>query len=238
MKFYRIKSTEKGVQPPRWFRLLVPSGITFSQLYVLLGYVHGKEYDLSPYFYYENKDRTMQVEEFIDGSPEGPQSYYDKYDARTTFIDTFFSEKYRFSQYTARDFDLTIEVEKGAEDYPDLLAPDIIKVSRAIAEEEGGQPAENELALPFFIIEKRSEDDFRYAEDMAESLGPDSIMQVSENPVTPDSSICKGRKTLDEERFTEMMPPKKKIGVADGRFRMPSDELLLSDETADMFEDL
>ena len=74
MRFFQIKSMEKGEQPPRWFRLLVPSGITFSQLYVLLGYVHGKEYDLSPYFYYENKDRTMQVEEFIDGSPEGPQS--------------------------------------------------------------------------------------------------------------------------------------------------------------------
>ena len=70
------------------------------------------------------------------------------------------------------------------------------------------------------------------------SSGSDSIMQISENPVTPDSSIYKGKKTNGEESFIEMMPPRKKIGITDGKFRMPSDELMLSDETADMFEDL
>lgn len=33
-------------------------------------------------------------------------------------------------------------------------------------------------------------------------------------------------------------PPKKKLGIADGKYRMPSDELLFSDEIPEMFEDL
>ena len=33
-------------------------------------------------------------------------------------------------------------------------------------------------------------------------------------------------------------PPKKTIGIADGKFKMPPDELFFDDEISDMFEDL
>ena len=149
MRFYQIKSAEKGSAPPMWYRLLVPSGITFSQLYVLLAYVHGELYFMSRYFSFETRDRSLIIEEFEDGEPGFGGSFSDRYDSAGTYIDTLFSKGFRFSLYTGTDFDLTIEVEKDAVEYQELRAPQIIKVSRAIAEEEGGQP-EDEILQSIF----------------------------------------------------------------------------------------
>jgi hypothetical protein len=63
MKYYQIKSAEKGAKPARWYRLLVPSGITFTQLYLLLSYVHGEYPAISQAYYYETVKRDIQIEE-------------------------------------------------------------------------------------------------------------------------------------------------------------------------------
>lgn len=39
-----------------------------------------------------------------------------------------------------------------------------------------------------------------------------------------------------ENRY--LKPPKKKLGIADGKYRMPPDELFFDDEIAELFEDL
>lgn len=207
MKYYQIKSIEKGSRPPRWYRVLVPSGITFSQLYVLLAYIHDELYGLPVYFEYEMTDREIYLEEFDDGEPLVGNSYRDIYDTRRTYIDTFFKKGCKISQYTGRDFDLTIEVEKDAEEYPGLIAPKVIKVSREIAGEEGGQPDGETLPEALFGVIPDTECYFRYARELADDIGSESIMHVSEEPVTPEESIRKGTNSRARESLHEAMMP-------------------------------
>ena len=208
MKYYQIKSTEKGSRPPRWYRTLVPSGITFSQLYVLLAFVHGEmPDDLSMYFEYETADREIYIEEFEDGKPSFRNSVRDIYDTRGTYIDTFFKKGFKISQYTGRDFDLTIEVEKDAEEYQYLNAPKVIKVSRILADEEGGQPEGETLPEELFKVITDKERSFRYSAELVNLFGRESIMRVSGDPVTPEESICKGSRSRSEETLREALQP-------------------------------
>ena len=208
MKYYQIKSTEKGSQPPRWYRVLVPSGITFSQLYVLLAFIHDEPLDyLSMYFEYETTDREIYLEEFDDGRPDHANSFRDIYDTRGTYIDTFFKKGFKISQYTARDFDLTIEVEKDLEEYPGLNAPKVIKVSRIIADEAGGQPEGETLPEELFKVIPDKERYFRYAAELVKLIGSESIMHISEDPVTPEESVCKGSRSRSMETLREALQP-------------------------------
>lgn len=208
MKFYQIKSTEKGSSPARWYRLLAPSGITFSQLYVLLAYIHGELDFLSLYFDFETKDRQLIIEEFENGEPEYSYTLYDKYDSAGTYIDTFFEEGFRISLYSGTDLDLTIVVEKAVE-IEGLASPKVIKVSRAVAETEGGQPGGGALPEELFLVEPSREHDFVSAEELAEriSSGRGNAMHVSVDPVTPEESIRRGKKYRSVEEMREIMMP-------------------------------
>lgn len=202
MKYYQIKSTEKGSQPARWFRLLVPSGMTFAQLYLLLSYAHEEYYCLSEIYYYETKEREFLIEEFENGQPAFGQRFYDSYDAAGTYIDTFFKKDFRISLYTGIDLDLTIQVEKDAEEHPELRAPKVVKWSRAIASEEGGQPADDSIPERLFKITSGKRNRFRTIDQLEDLLYSGKGMYVVADPVTPDKSICKG-KIHKRKGFTE-----------------------------------
>lgn len=207
MQYYQIKSTERGSQPVRWYRLLVPSGITFSQLYILLSYVHGEYPFISNVFYYSTTKNDVIIEEFIDGEPENGQSLYDKYDATGTYIDTFFKKGVRINQFTGRDFDLIIQIEEDKIEYPELVAPKVLKYSRAIAEEEGGQFTEGIIPEELFVVEQGRKNRFRSVEELDKTFGADGLMYCSSNPKTPNESICEGmihelQRTMDQVMST------------------------------------
>ena len=207
MKFYQIKSTEKGSEPAIWYRTLVPSGITFSQLYVLLSCVHGMMHYITQYFSFETKDRAQLIEEFEDGEPASGSSFHDKYDSAGTYIDDFFEKGYKISLYTGTDFDLKIEVEKDAAEYESLAAPQVIKVSRAVAAEEGGQPDGETLPEETFGIVPTEERDFASAEELVDryDTGRGTLMRVSKDPVTPEESISRGRLRRDLDEMQEII---------------------------------
>lgn len=216
MKFYQIKSIEKDAKPPRWYRLLVPSGITFSQLYVLLGYVHKEQEALSAFFYFESAKRNLQIEEFVNGKPEFTDDFYDVYDAKGTYIDTFFKQGFKISQYTGRKSDLTIEVEKDAEEYDGLTYPVLLKFSNAIAHEEGGQPENGGHPLDMFKVTPDEARHFRSADELMADFGSGNLLHVSMDPVTPEKSICKGRLSRSMESLDEAMQPLREDKVLSG----------------------
>ena len=192
MQYYQIKSTERGSQPVRWYRLLVPSGITFSQLYILLSYVHEEYPFISNVFYYSTTKDDVIIEEFIDGEPKDGQSFYDKYDAAGTYIDTFFKKGVRINQFTGRDFDLIIQVEEDKFDYPQLKAPMVLKYSRAIADEEGGQFTEDIIPEELFTVKQGKKNRFRRIEELDQMFGTEELLYCGSKPKTPDESICEG----------------------------------------------
>ena len=76
------------------------------------------------------------------------------------------------------------------------------------------------------------------AEEYAYEAGEGAAMLYEANTFLEYGRHSRLNRVHSAQTGENLKPPKKKIGIADGKFRMPSDELLLSDETADMFEDL
>ena len=68
MKAFQLKIVIKNSKPPIWRRVLVPAGITFSQLSMILNEVMGwSGYHLFEFEFYHEKIRlTEDIEEHCD----------------------------------------------------------------------------------------------------------------------------------------------------------------------------
>ena len=64
MKVYQLKVSIKNAHPPIWRKCIVPAGITFSQLGVLLNEIMG--WNGSHLFSFEFRDLGMRIEEITD----------------------------------------------------------------------------------------------------------------------------------------------------------------------------
>ena len=85
MKAYQVKITVKGSHPPIWRRCIIPAGITFSQLAVLLNEIMGwKGYHL---FAFQFQDMGICIEE-IDEDYSDPA--YDLKEAAEAVIGLIF----------------------------------------------------------------------------------------------------------------------------------------------------
>ena len=125
MKAYQIKITEKKTKPPIWWRIIIPAGITFSALSVILDDITGEGGSESFTFsFYQALDLFEEGED----NPLQPRGWqYDAQEASSTFIDDYFEEKERLSYETAL-FSAGIEVEKKLIQ-TDLSSPSVIKTS-------------------------------------------------------------------------------------------------------------
>ena len=125
MKCYQIKITEKKTKPPVWWRAIIPSGITFSALSVILDDITGGDgTERFTFSFYQALD-LFEADE--DNLLESRSWQYDAQEASSTFIDDYFKEKKRLSYETAL-FSAGIEVEKKLTQ-TDLTAPSVIKTS-------------------------------------------------------------------------------------------------------------
>lgn len=125
MKAYQIKITEKKTKPPIWWRAVIPAGITFSALSVLIDDITGEGgADSFSFSFYQ----TLDLFEESEDNPLEPRSWqYDAQEASSTFIDDYLREKTRLS-YESALFFAGIEVEKELAN-TDLTSPYVIKAS-------------------------------------------------------------------------------------------------------------
>lgn len=115
----------KNSKPPIWRRCIVPAGITFSQLAIILNEV--MEWSGSHLFEFEFYHMEVRINEDVDASWEnGLWTKYDLMDASTTYIDPFMERESWFT-YTYDFGDnwqhrITIEkVLQDAENYPKVI---------------------------------------------------------------------------------------------------------------------
>lgn len=126
MKAYQLKIAINDSKPPIWRRCIVPAGITFSQLAVILNQVMGwSGAHLSEFEFYHLELRIM------DDMEEYEMDSYDKYDlaeASSTYIREYMEENDWFSYiYDFGDYwKHRVTVEKILPDYP-LNHPQVIK---------------------------------------------------------------------------------------------------------------
>ena len=124
MKAFQLKMMIKNSHPPIWRRVVVPAGITFSQLSMILNKVMGwSGYHLFEFEFYHLQLRLMEDCEDQAAS----FSEWDYQEARTTYIREYLEQNGWFSYvYDMGDFwehRVTVEtvLEDYAFDYPQVL---------------------------------------------------------------------------------------------------------------------
>ena len=85
MKAYQIKIILKNSKPPVWRRCLIPAGITFSQLALILDDI--VETEKNPDYEYEFYQAGIHVREWQEEESETAAYYYGFLCASDTFID-------------------------------------------------------------------------------------------------------------------------------------------------------
>ncbi len=117
MKAYQLKIQIKNSHPPIWRRLIVPAGLSFSQLAVILNEAMGWcGYHL---FCFEFYHLGIQVEDNVDEYDDFGWSDYEREEASETLIDTYLDTEEWFTYiYDFGDnWQHRVTVEKILEDY-------------------------------------------------------------------------------------------------------------------------
>lgn len=84
MKSYQLKTILKKSKPPVWKRCIIPAGITFSQLALILEEM--VEAELSPDYEYEFYQSEVHVREWREGKSQLTSYFYDYMCASDTYI--------------------------------------------------------------------------------------------------------------------------------------------------------
>ena len=118
MKAYVLKVTIKNTHPPIWRRIVVPAGISFSQLNLILNTAIGWcGYHLSSY---EFKNYYVNIVDDPDefGFGWGPNEYID---AANTCIDDYLDDEdiksFTYTYDFGDDWTHTVQIEKRLDDY-------------------------------------------------------------------------------------------------------------------------
>lgn len=137
MKAYQLKIVIKNSKPPIWRRCIVPAGITFSQMAVILNKVMGwSGYHLSEFEFYHKEIRI--VEDMDEYEVIG----FDKYDmaeAESTYIREYMDENDWFTYtYDFGDgWEHRVTIEEVIPEYP-FNYPQVIKYKGACPMEDCG----------------------------------------------------------------------------------------------------
>lgn len=126
MRAYQLKIMIKNSKPPIWRRCIIPAGITFSQLSIILNKVMGwSGYHLSEFEFYHLQLQLREEDEFFDFTPMWD---FDLLDSSKTFINEYMEQQEWFTYtYDFGDhWNHRVTIEKIIEDYPDNY-PQVIK---------------------------------------------------------------------------------------------------------------
>ncbi|GEM_PF-975918 len=116
MKAYQLKIAEKNKKPPVWSRAILPAGITFSQLSILLTEIMGYQgTEIFEFEFFQKKVRLFE-EQQIKASTSA--FYYDRASAAETFINDLLDSEEWFSFYWGTGTSCRITIEKRLEEVP------------------------------------------------------------------------------------------------------------------------
>ena len=122
MKAYQIKIILKNSKPPVWRRCLIPAGITFSQLALILeDIVESERCDGYEYEFYQ---AGIRVREWREGERQAATYYYDFQCASDTFIDSMADKEAWFTFRPGIGCEYRVEIEKRlseAVSYPVII---------------------------------------------------------------------------------------------------------------------
>ena len=179
MKAYQLKIIEQKTKPPVWWRAIIPAGITFSILSVIIDEISERrdDGDFTFRFYQE-----LELFEENDSNPLKARSWqYDAQEASSTFIDDYFNNHLRLSYKTNKLF-ATIEIEKLL-DMEETALPLIVKTSSGIDAMQVNQ----RIRSKFSVVSGSPE--FVKKEIIIDKLLTSKLLVCSVNPKSADDNI-------------------------------------------------
>ena len=130
MRAYQIKVILKNSKPPVWRRCLIPAGITFSQLALILEDV--VESERCAGYEYEFYQAGVRVREWKEGERQAATYYYDFQCASDTFIDSLADKEAWFTFRPGDGRQYRAEIEKRLSEA--ISHPVIIKEKTGLQE--------------------------------------------------------------------------------------------------------
>lgn len=135
MKAYQLKVSIKNAHPPIWRRCIIPAGITFSQLGVLLNEIMG--WNGSHLFSFEFRDIGVRIEEV----PDDDWGYweFDAEEASETLIDPYMehSKWFTYTYDFGDDWEHRADIEAVLTDFKETH-PVVVKAKGACPFEDCG----------------------------------------------------------------------------------------------------
>ncbi len=122
MKTFQIKLAEKKTKPPVWKRCIVPGGITFSQLAVILEAI--AETEVSEQYEFEFYQAGIQLREWREGEQAVRRYNFDYWCSSDTYIDDLMGREPWFTFRTGKEKEYRVTIEKCVTDeepYPRIL---------------------------------------------------------------------------------------------------------------------
>ena len=130
MRAYQIKIILKNSKPPVWRRCLIPAGITFSQLALILEDI--VESERCAGYEYEFYQAGVRVREWKEGERQAATYYYDFQCASDTFIDSLADKEAWFTFRPGDGRQYRAEIEKRLSEA--ISHPVIIKEKTGLQE--------------------------------------------------------------------------------------------------------
>ena len=143
MKAYQLKIIRKKSKPPVWRRCIIPSGITFSQLVLILAQI--TEETPTEDYEFEFFQAGMHLREWGEDRPTVRKWNYDYLCASDSFIDTFLDAEGWFTFRTGSGGEYRAEIEKSLPQEKSF--PFIVKQSGKPESREWGDMEEANLRL-------------------------------------------------------------------------------------------
>lgn len=137
MKAYQLKIQIKNSKPPIWRRCIVPAGITFSHLSVVLDMVMGwSGYHLSEYEFYHLGLQLREEDMFHDFVP---YQNYKLLESSITYINQYMEQEdwFTYTYDLGEDWNHRVTIEKVLIDYP-YNYPQVLKYKGNCPPEDGG----------------------------------------------------------------------------------------------------
>lgn len=122
MKTFQIKLAEKKTKPPVWKRCIVPGGITFSQLAVILEAI--AETEVSEQYEFEFYQAGIQLREWREGEQAVRRYNFDYWCSSDTYVDDLMGQEAWFTFRTGKEKEYRVTIEKCVTDeepYPRIL---------------------------------------------------------------------------------------------------------------------
>lgn len=164
MKSYQLKIILKKSKPPVWRRCVIPSGITFSQLALILEEI--TETEISSDYEYEFYHAGIQIREWTEAERHVTSYYYDYMCAPDTYVDTLTVTEEWFTFRPGNGEEYRVEIEKRLPDripWPSVLKQ---KGSRPVREWSDTEAVNGKLRKRYPV--SYGEPDYRTFAELAE----------------------------------------------------------------------